>query len=373
MQTDSLLNLLLAYSASHQSRLLKRIEPTERISGFLGETVRSLTESLNDPVALKSDATLATAIMLCSYEIISPNSFAEGITWQTHLNAVRKIIMARGGADEMHSADEVSYFLSRWFAYLDVLGSLSGRDTHPLFKGDYWILDDNNGTTDFSVDCFFGTTNRYVSLLAQVGDLARKCEELKGQFVENAQQLGYQDAGSEWRPEGDLYDEAIKLRNVLEESRHGAMESCTHVRKDENENEGEDDDVIELVPSKLERENRELLATNDAYHWAAQIHLARRVFNLPAHDSSVQENVTKILTAMQEIGEASNTINCWLFPMFIAGCESTDDSGRDVILQRMVSMEQSGLTQIQRARELMEKVWNSGNPWESLANGEFIG
>jgi hypothetical protein len=31
------------------------------------------------------------------------------------------------------------------------------------------------------------------------------------------------------------------------------------------------------------------------------------------------------------------------------------------------------MLQVQRARKLMEKVWETGQPWETLVDAEFIG
>jgi hypothetical protein len=49
----------------------------------------------------------------------------------------RRIIVARGGLHHLALTadgvrDKAVFFLSRWFAYLDVLGSLSNRQGRPL-------------------------------------------------------------------------------------------------------------------------------------------------------------------------------------------------------------------------------------------------
>ena len=64
--------------------------------------------------------------MLASLEIVSPDTFAVPISWQNHLHVARQMIVATGGlhhlAQKANGArDKAIFFLSRWFAYLDVL------------------------------------------------------------------------------------------------------------------------------------------------------------------------------------------------------------------------------------------------------------
>src|ERR1700760_2645840 len=92
--------------------------------------------------------------MLASLEIISPSSFGISIPWQNHLSIARSIIRSRGGPHSISRKDPVMYFLSRWLAYLDVLGSLSGRkNEEPLYAGDYWSNshDDNVSAKELSL------------------------------------------------------------------------------------------------------------------------------------------------------------------------------------------------------------------------------
>lgn len=129
VRDDNLLSLLLAYSASHRARLLRQPEPATRIAMWVVDIFPNLRKALDDPSEIISDSNLATAIMLASLEIISPKAFGVAVPWQKHLDMARQMIAARGGPQRMRTAsreDKVSSFLWSWFAYLDVLGSLSG-------------------------------------------------------------------------------------------------------------------------------------------------------------------------------------------------------------------------------------------------------
>lgn len=58
--------------------------------------------------------------------------------------------------------------------------------------------------------------------------------------------------------------------------------------------------------------------------------------------------------------------------MFTAGVEAEDEQTRSLILGRIKSLEGVGMMQVGRARTLMEKVWETGQDWETLAQGEFF-
>ncbi|KAF8451530.1 fungal-specific transcription factor domain-containing protein [Terfezia claveryi] len=359
--TEKLMNLLLAYSASHRARLLNVPEPTERINEFLNETITDLNASLRDDAEKKSDSTLATLIMLCSYDIISPSKL---ISWRQHLNAARNIILSRGETDGIHCRDNVSYFLVRWFAYLDVLGSLSGRDNdQPLFSGKYWINDNADESEDSAVDCVLGFTSKCVSILAKIGELARRSDQEKKKYLE--EQLaagvepgleGHQGIVKNWTPPDDIAKQAHRLEKELEQARAqmeqgaGGQFSCemglnrsnhkhSHHHPHSNHN------FVAGNPTD-EKDNEELMATNDAFHLAASVHLYRRVLNYPSKNGKVQRAVASIIGAMHKVRHHGDAENCLLFPLFTAGCEATQEIHRAYTLKRMQAVEKIGMTQV---------------------------
>jgi hypothetical protein len=329
------MNLLLAYAASHQARLLRRPEPTERISRFIDETVRSLNVTLNDSEDATSDASLATAIMLASYQIVSPNPFAaSGLTWQTHLNAARKIIATREGK---HANGTVSNFLVRqWFAYLDLLGRLSGREIdEPVFDSSkYWNLNDGDEQAVCSVDCFFGFTTRCVAILHGICELARECEAERR--MNSARMVSNESTNMPWSPSAEVRRKAQNLRDELRESKKKSISRCSHMSSGGYGLHSDDFD------------GEELLATNDAFHWAAEIHLYRRVLGFPSSHPDVQNAVRLIVEAMHTVKQGGTAENCLLFPLFTAGCEAIDYDHQQYTLRRMVEVEKTGLTQVCR-------------------------
>lgn len=345
----NLLNLLLAYSASHRARFLKHPEPANRIALWVQGIFPSLSRALDDPSEQLSDANLATAIMLASLEIISPNTFEVPISWQSHLNVARRMILARGVT---HRTDQISYFLSRWFAYLDILGSLSGgRSEDTLFGGKYWASDDQGSDeSDFQIDCLTGFTSRCIVILAKVAELARDCDR---QRINDRGEID-----QDWRPSGEMKSVAEQLRNDLREARLHEYRGCPYRNPD---------------PAEDLLESREMAASNAAFHWAGLIHLDRRVLGKTSADAEVQLAVNKIISALDKIRRGGTAEACLVFPMFTAGCEANEEEERLKILERMQIVEGSGMIQVREARRLMERVWESGMPWEFLVTGEFVG
>ncbi|MCJ1304390.1 hypothetical protein MMC08_007202 [Hypocenomyce scalaris] len=353
----NLLHLLLAYSASHRARLLQHPEPANRIAIWVRDVFPTLRHALTSPAAPITNANLATAIMLASIEIVSPNTFEVPVSWQTHLSLARSMILARGGAQSVHRKDKVSYFLSRWFAYLDVLGSLSGgKNDQPLFGGNYWANDNNDDGEDdeqeFQIDCLMGFTSRCVSILAKIAELARQCDN------ERIDTDG--SVRPDWKPSLHVIEVAEKLKRDLEDARMHRWRGCPHRR-------------ASTASPDSSWEFLEMVATNDAFHWAGLVHLDRRALGKPSDDPEVQLAVREIVGALGKVRRGGTAEANLLFPMFTAGCDASDLLVRGEIMERLRGVERSGMTHVRKARTLMESVWETGRPWETLVAGEFVG
>jgi Fungal specific transcription factor domain len=370
---NNLLNLLLAYSASHRARLLTQPEPANRIALWVQDVFPSLRHAVDDAetsnVAV-SDANLATAIMLTSLEIISPSAFGVSVPWQKHLNVARRIIRYRGtGLQPVSRRDPVPHFLHLWLAYIDVFGSLSSRTLEeplfyptlekPLHDTASTISDDED---DYIIECMLGFTSHCVPILAHVANLARLCSNDR-EDVETG------TIDHDWQPSLHIQRECDRLQAGLESSRVHTVKHCPHY----GHREGSTDSEGALTMSEDATAKLESAATNDAFHHAALIHLLRRVRNLPRSAAEVQDAIQKIVGALSQVRPGGSAEACLLFPMFTAGAEAEDEHTRLLILDRVRRLEGIGMMQVGRARTLMEMVWETGQEWETLAQGEFFG
>ncbi len=289
--------------------------------------------------------------MLASLQIINPNTFEISLPWQQHLSIARQMIKARGGANSVQRNDEVSYFLTRWFAYLDVLGSLSGgKNDRPLFGGNYWVSDTTGGEQDYQIDCLLGFTSHLVSILAKIAELAKQCD---GERIDADGNLR-----PEWKPCQHYVDEAKKLKKALVEARMHQQQGCPHRRAS-----------TQIDNSSY---NLELITTNEAFHHAGLIHVNRRILGKPSTDPEVQCAVMEIVSALYKVRPGGTAEGCLLFPMFTAGCEAQEPGQKERIMERLRRMEGLGMSQVKGARILMERVWETGKPWETLGTGELF-
>ena len=353
VRNTNLLHLLLAYSASHRSKVLKHPEPANRIAIWVQDVFPALRQALVDTNTQISNSNLATAIMLASLQILNPNTFAHSVPWQTHLQIARTMILNRGGAAAVHRKDKAFFFLIRWFAYLDVLGSLSGaKYDQPLFGGNYWVLDTSPSEQDFQIDCLLGFTSRLVTILAKIATLAKKCDSERIDSNGNIR--------PDWYPSPEDVEAAETLKAGLVEARKFRYQGCPHRR----------------TSTQIEDNSYavELVTTNEAFHHAGLIHVNRRILGRPSDDMEVQFAIREIVLGLHKVRKGGTAEGCLLFPMFTAGCDAKIRADRDIIMERITRMEGLGMSNIKKARTLMEKVWETGRPWESLVTGDsFFG
>ncbi|USP79942.1 uncharacterized protein yc1106_07216 [Curvularia clavata] len=354
LRDENLLCLLLAYSASHRARMLNHPEPSNRIAVWVQDVFPKLRQTLNDNPNEIPDNTLAAVIMMASLEIISPGTFEVPISWQDHLTMARRMITQRGGPRGMSRQDQVAYFLAQWFAYLDVLGSLSGHKNDTPLGSSYWSIDNASTDEDFEIDCLMGFTTRCVGSLARISELSKHCEPYRIDEEGNVRK--------DWVPSDEIVEEAVKIRRALEEGLldRNIRKGCSHRSSPWNETEGAWDAT-------------EIYATNELFHWAGLIQLYRRVLGKSALDPEVQHAIREIVDLLYKIRRGSTAEACLLFPMFAAGCDAQDPGQREKIMDRLRGVEGFGLSQVPKMSALLQSVWDTGKPWESLVSGEFFG
>lgn len=298
-----------------------------RIAVWVQDIFPALRRALGDREQIISNTSLATAIMLASLEIISPTAFGYEIPWQTHLNLARDL-MQRRLADLRHTSydveeERICSFLWSWFAYLDVLGGLSGGGAPNNEPSRSWVLEYAtfpNADDDYEIDYIMGFTKRCVQLLSRISELARRSD---------VQRIGPDNqARAEWIPSPDCVLHAQQLESELRESMAQPPHPCRHVKNVEA------------------RDRQEMALMNEAFHWAGLVHLHRRALGKPSGHPDVREPAQMILSCMECIRSGSNAETGFLFPMFTAGCNTLDEGQRTRILGRFRSVESNGMTQV---------------------------
>lgn len=315
----NLLNLLLAYSASHRARYLGHAEPANRIAHWVSNVFPTLRVALEASHEEITDSHLATAILLLSLKIVSPGTFEVPITWQSHLKLARDLFLAR--SDRIaQPGNKIGAFFARWLGYLDTVGALSCRQAGRPLMLYHSVLaacsspDDHD---EFSVDCFTGFTPRTGLFLIRLAKLAQECDN------QRFDELGNFRPG--WHPSADM---VLEAQAVL-----GDMEGLSdRAHADPNHHQG--------------IEAQDMMAAEEAFRCAGLIHLHRRVLGSSPDSFPVKEALRQLVGALDRMRLGASTEVCSLLPLFTAGCESRDSALRSKILNRFLVLEKSGMKQV---------------------------
>ncbi|KAG5354513.1 hypothetical protein CJU89_6284 [Yarrowia sp. B02] len=390
LSTPHLLSLLLAYSASHRAKVLKQDMPSEMIGNLLGRTFKGLSVCLEDKKEAMSDSTLATAIMLCSFEILSETGAS---SWKTHLHGAREIVMGRGiirqKTQQMKEADDakssnplallngsdvsetdVAFFLLRWVAYIDVLGALSSARATSVLDGqnqnisEMWSVSSWNRARqksmvsgqcadtllpDDQIDFFLGFDVAMVPAFAKIADLARQ-----------RRVMGSRD------PSREFLNEARSIEAVVKECHAGGQRRRIRLLSDSLHN-----DILAstslMNPSQLQGNYTTLCAVNSAFCFAALIHLYRRVLHLPQNSIPVLEAIEGLTLILErDIPPSSGAEMCLSFPIFSAGCEVPAGDLRERFKKRMLMSRTAEHTLITKAQLIIQECWRTGESWTKL-------
>ncbi|KAL4889975.1 fungal-specific transcription factor domain-containing protein [Aspergillus ambiguus] len=344
---SNLLNLMLAYSASHRARYLDHPEPANRIAHWVSNVFPALRLALEDPHEKVTDSHLAAAIMLLSLKIISPSTFEVPIPWQSHLKLARDLYVARK-PQMAYPGNPVGAFLSRWLGYLDIMGTLSCRHSDPPLLDYYSVLNTcctDEAHNEFSIDCFTGFTPRTGLFLMRLGQLVHQCDNERFDPESGTLRAG-------WTPSATTVAAAEELITDL-----GMLH--THAHADKNH--------------FADAEATGIIAMDGAFRYAGFLHLHRRVLDTSPADDRVREAIVALMQALWTIRAWDSVEVAALFPLFTAGCEAQEPEHRRELQERFEVLDGTGMKQIQSARRLIERCWEEGLPWIALAQGEFLG
>jgi Fungal specific transcription factor domain len=338
-----LLAALLASSAAHRAGMKGESPPKYLISNLLQTTLEGLRKALADPSEASQDTTLATAIALSSYNIIS----SDVSHWRMHLDGAREIILhRRRTGTRPFRESSIRTFLSKWFAYLDVIAGASGLtlkehnyDSAVALIEDVTENPRKESWEPSKFDTFTGFTSRLLPLLLRIGKLAHQKRFSAQMNI-------------------DLNEDMEFLHHV------GALELDLNAA---------DLDII-ILPSDTAMDatlEKQLRACNEAFHSAARLHIQRRLRNMTAEQ--VAPTVEQVFRAIEQVPVGSGPEISLLYPLFSAGVEARGPL-RDYAQFRMTEMEKIGIGNVQRAKNLMMETWeqtdlNGDIRWEDVMEG----
>ncbi|KAB2577387.1 hypothetical protein DBV05_g3880 [Lasiodiplodia theobromae] len=375
LHTPHLLHALLASACSHHARLVaagagsnasshpssgSRTAVPEAALKFTYLAVAGLRAAMADPGRVARAETAMTAMALCTNDVcdgIDAGAAGDGSRtrrwWRVHLSGVRELLNAlilrereeaRGkrGSSATVVDDSFAGFLARWFATMDTVARVSGFEgaEDPDDSG-CWALVEEMGAGERHygmVDEFCGYRMELMPIMVRIGRLARSTQ--REEMVPSV----YAD--------GDVGEQGDAANHCLsQEARQIEADilSLAHSSNHENGSHGE-------------QKARELRSTNMAFFHASLLHLHRRVTCLPKDHAKVREDISNILSAVNDIPRSSTANILVLWPIFSAGCETDEIWEQEIINSRMLNMQILGMGNYTRARQVLLDYWSSSSP-----------
>jgi len=331
METPHLLYALLAAACSHHSRLIKDSTPHPKVTclKYTNMAISNLRETLQDPTQSLKAETATTAMALCTNDVCNGNMHV----WRTHLRGVLRLLVAclRHQRESYSKEDPFLLSLAKWFKTMDIIAALSGLDGECIHDTEDGLLDRGSilGSDSDFIDDICGYSLDLIPYMARISQMVRP------QNTSNASaDISMIDVPS------------IQTMNEAE-----ALES----------------DIASLIDKSISESSlregevfiTELRSTHLAFVHSTLLHLHRRVQLLPIYHVKVRIDIRNILDAIGNIDPKSTANILILWPVFSAGCETTLPSERDMIRERMSIMENFGMGNFTRTRDLLERYWAS--------------
>lgn len=325
---------------------------------LLTKTFNQLLANLMNAEERTSDSTLATIMMLAAFDIFFSDKRRK---WRAHVYGAGRLIMERlcdSGSNMLTISDEGEsndlFFITRWFSYVDIIGSLSSTSkviTSEKLRAIKYKFEKMTDQENWSrrrinlkdIEAGTGLEAKVLSYLADVSWLIREREQR-------------QDANG-----GEITQKL--LSQVLELD----YEINAHL----NESERERDEIFKAYYSQgrpeIYKGYRILRATNLIFGLTGSFQLKRRVLNLPQNSRIIEDSLVKITKLVDEsIPLVSSSTSCIIFCLFCCGCELLSDSMvkyRPVYMKRIDSLNRKGVSSAAMAKRIMEKCWNEKKFW----------
>ncbi|KAL2810070.1 fungal-specific transcription factor domain-containing protein [Aspergillus granulosus] len=312
METPHLLFALLASSDSHARRRLASSRPDDMALSYTNNAISGLRAALADERNANTSVEMAmTAMALCTNDVCNGNLEL----FRVHLAGVSGMLTS--GLLE-RKKDPFATYLFKWFAALDVSAGLSLVHKSTLLSGELYqsCRAALAASVEEGVDDICGYSLELLPILAEVGELARE------RYTHPEQR-------------------SLCERGAAIEARIAALSGA------------------EYHHGQLNEKHNELRTTHTAFMHTALLHLHRRVYLLPKMHPTVRNNVWNILDTVRSVRSASTANILLLWPIFSAGCETDEKGERELIDERMSIMQDIGMGNFTRARNILKRFWAS--------------
>lgn len=325
----SLLHALFSYASAHLAHFDAASAPTIPVTPqarleFESQVTTGLAEAITRNAV--SETTVASALVISTAEVIGGDTSR----WLLHLEGAGHLINHLGPSKLLQTTDGA--FLLRYFAYHDIMASLSTR-RRTMVDGAYWVQDFN--ATVRSADSFVGLAHHIFR------HLAAACDFIVDTADFDLSQSPDRRAKEILRAE-DMA-QALRLQDL-------------HIQVDQ-----------------ADSHTDALIHHAEAFRFAALFYLYRHILRFSdagaVYRLRMQDCVTRILHHVAQVRSNLCLEIGLLFPLFMAGIGGSDDAGSiEYVQDRLTCIEAwTKFRHVARARELLQMLWDSGRTdWEVM-------
>lgn len=324
----SLLHALFSYASAHLAHFDAASGPTIPVTPqarleFESQVTRGIAEAITKNAV--SETTVASALVISTSEVIGGDTSR----WLLHLEGAGHLINHLGPSKLRRTTDGA--FLLRYFAYHDIMASLSTR-RRTMVDGAYWVKDFDAVR---SADSFVGLGHHIFRHMAAACD-----------FIVDTADVDLSES-SERRAQEILRAEdmaqALRLQDL-------------HIQVDPTDSHTD-----------------ALVHHAEAFRFAALFYLYRHLLRFSDTDAvyklRMRDCVTQILHHVAQVRSNLCLEIGLLFPLFMAGVGGSDDAGSvEYVQERLTCIEAwTKFRHVARARELLQMLWDSGRTdWEAM-------
>ncbi|CUM67908.1 uncharacterized protein PRCAT00005619001 [Priceomyces carsonii] len=389
MSYPSILTTLLAFSSNMRAVITGEEIPHAIINQLLSRSCNELLKQLKDKKESTSDGTLATVLLLSCYEVFNCRNIE---SHRVHNLGARQILRARKSNSSMssqrirssssHELDDnntdsigiesdITFFLIRWFVYIDVMGAISAtkgsnyylavQDESQYAEGAFLtklsdLSSNNNQRSKGSVDYFLGFDAKLLPQFTQIALLIRKTNN----FLKD-NKISHQSLPDSIRLKAlEVIDELYRAirRGEINDQLDSESASDSNLRASYSNN-----------YRALNKEDSMLYYSNKLYCYMGLMNIYRRVLRLPRGSEEVQKIASDIAEIMRLYVEPKSPMEvCFIFGLFCAGCETLDPVLREFFLHRFLMLSEISHVNAPKALEIMKHCWITGEDWTEISN-----
>ncbi|KAJ5881013.1 uncharacterized protein N7473_012066 [Penicillium subrubescens] len=338
MNSSHLLYAFLACSCSHYISL--RGDPTgemtKSVTKFTNAALNGLRKAMVDPNQAGQLSTLTTALALCTSDVISGGMN----TWRIHLsgasNLVASVFELQSNDESISTQDPTKLFLIKWFTLLDIFAGVGGL-RKSANAGSYWSLPTSNDTGGY-IDEWTGYSLDLIPIMSEIGKLARIQRKRSKIMALNDDES--EDEAANQQARLDTVEDIQRIENQI----YALYDRTTHPDLESNP-------TTKTTAEEMRHIHRIFLHTN-------LLHLYRRVQGLPKEHAKPAHAIHMVIELLLKIRPHSMANILCLWPVFTVGCETEDQTQRNIIKDRLTNMEAFGMGNVQSARKAMTEYWD---------------